>query len=95
MNATKTIATVDDCYALLCKISRRQRQAEHEELKTKTVLTIEECCQFLNLKKKELTRLINSNRIPYSNPEPKVYYFVRVKIEEWMLSCPNSAPDEE
>ena len=61
----------------------------------KKVLTLDEACEYLNLKKSYVYKLTSSGILPYSKPNGKFLYFEREKLDGWMLSMPNISYSEK
>ena len=53
------------------------------------VLTFQQGCDLLGLKKSYVYKLTSGGILPYSKPNGKTIFFEREKLEAWMLSNSN------
>lgn len=59
------------------------------------VLTFEQGCQYLGYAKSYVYKLTSAGILPHSKPNNKSIFFDREKLENWMLSNPNSSRKEK
>ena len=59
------------------------------------VLTFEQGCEYLGYKKSYVYKMTMAGILPFSKPNGKKIFFEREKLENWMLSNPNSGRSEK
>ena len=52
----------------------------------KSVLSLEEACQYTGISRSYLYKLTSTRKIPFSKPRGKMIYFCREKLDQWLLS---------
>ncbi len=52
---------------------------------TKTVLTIDEACNYTGFARSFMYKLTSAGKIPCYKPQGKMIYFERAELEKWLL----------
>lgn len=52
----------------------------------KSVLSIDEACEYTGISRSYLYKLTAHRKIPFSKPRGKMIYFSREKLDQWLLS---------
>lgn len=61
---------------------------------SKTVLSLEEACEYTGISRSYLYKLTARREIPFSKPRGKMIYFSREKLDQWLLSNETKARKE-
>ena len=59
------------------------------------VLTLDQTCEYLGLKKAYVYKLTSAGILPHSKPNGGSLFFSREKLEQWMLSNPKTSKAEK
>lgn len=70
-----------DNYLILERLNRLERLL----IANKEVLTFEETCDYTGISRSYLYKLTASGNIPYSNPNGKMLFFEKTKLNAWLL----------
>jgi len=67
------------------ELGNRLERIEKLLLGGKTVLTLDEACEYTGISRSYMYKLTSSSNIPFSKPNGKVIFFSREKLDSWML----------
>ena len=73
------------------QLDRIEQLLAQQTVLSKSVLSLEEACYFLGIKKSHMYKLTSQDRIPHFQPEGKRIYFKRTHLEEWLMRNPKTA----
>ena len=73
---------------MITEIQKQLNRIEGALAYQKSVLTLNELCQYTGLSKSCIYKLTSSRKIPFSCPNGKTLFFNRLSIDEWLLSNP-------
>ncbi|TRZ45134.1 helix-turn-helix domain-containing protein [Robertkochia solimangrovi] len=76
------------------KIIEKLEKLERLVRANKSVLTLEETCEYMGISKSYLYKLTAQGVIPYSKPNGKLIYFSKEKLDRWLLQNSTKSTDE-
>lgn len=79
------VKTITD-ESVLERLEQRLEQVEkYSLLAAKNVLTINDAALLTGLSVSHLYKLTSARKVPFFKPNPKLLYFKRKELEEWMM----------
>ena len=82
---------MDDIVKRLDKI---ERLLESQNLVRKSILNLNETCQYLELSQSHLYKLTSTGAVPHYKPNGKKIYFKREELDDWLLRNRSTTQEE-